>query len=472
MPPSADRQRALANPFSWPLYARVLLGVVLGAWMGWLFGTGPIHIGPVSLGISNRDLGELGLLVVRLLTALAAPLILFAILDAFVRTDISGRQGVKLIAICLVNVTVAFAIGLSIMNVFQPGNEWRGKMDELRQAIGAEETPRLQTALSPLKTIDSYIPVSIVSPFAENRIISIVLLGILGGCAVRAVRTRQREAGERGIETVERFIVAGFQVLMQMLLWLVEAVPFAVFGGMAMVVGAAGQEIFEVFRLLAVYFVAMMAGLSIHALIYYPLSAWLVGRKTPWRYLGRGADAVVTGFSTNSSLATVPVTLRCLTEGLGVSQASARLSACVGTNFNNDGITLYEAMTALFVAQAFGIGLSLSEQLGVVLASLMASVGVAGLPGSGLIILQLVLKAAGLPDEAILVAFPLIQGVDWILARVRSAVNVLGDMQVAILLDRGRGERSALHREPLGETNAEQPGHRATADIADVSDGP
>jgi Na+/H+-dicarboxylate symporter len=99
----------------------------------------------------------------------------------------------------------------------------------------------------------------------------------------------------------------------------------------------------------------------------------------------------------------------------------------------------------------------------------MASVGVAGLPGSGLIILQLVLKAAGLPDEAILVAFPLIQGVDWILARVRSAVNVLGDMQVAILLDRGR-ERSALHREAHGETNAEQPGHRATADIADASD--
>jgi Na+/H+-dicarboxylate symporter len=123
---------------------------------------------------------------------------------------------------------------------------------------------------------------------------------------------------------------------------------------------------------------------------------------------------------------------------MGVSEESARLSACVGTNLNNDGITLYEAMAALFLAQAYGFDLSLGQQAVVVLASLMAGIGVAGIPEAGLIVLPLVLAAAGLPEQLIVVAIPLILPVDWILARVRSGVNVMSDMLVAILLDRRR----------------------------------
>ncbi|HEV3409237.1 MAG TPA: cation:dicarboxylase symporter family transporter, partial [Chthoniobacterales bacterium] len=173
-------------------------------------------------------------------------------------------------------------------------------------------------------------------------------------------------------------------------------------------------------------------------LIYYPFVAWFVGRRSPRVYLGRGADAILTGLSCNSSLATVPVTLRCLTEKMGVSDESARLSACVGTNLNNDGITLYEAMAALFLAQAWGLELSFGQQAVVVLASLMAGIGIAGIPEAGLIVLPLVLSAAGLPEHAIAIAIPLIVPVDWIIARVRSGVNVMSDMLVAILLDRGR----------------------------------
>jgi len=176
-------------------------------------------------------------------------------------------------------------------------------------------------------------------------------------------------------------------------------------------------------------------GLLLHALVYYPLSAWIVTGRSPAAYLGGGLDAIGTGFSANSSLAAVPVTLRCLTERLGVSEASARLSACIGTNFNNDGITLYEAMSVLFVSQAIGTQTSFGGQVTLVLASLMASVGIAGVPASGLIVLPLVLRSAGMTDEVIALVLPLIQSVDWILARIRSAVNVMGDMQVAMLLD-------------------------------------
>jgi Na+/H+-dicarboxylate symporter len=126
---------------------------------------------------------------------------------------------------------------------------------------------------------------------------------------------------------------------------------------------------------------------------------------------------------------------------MGVSDRSARLSACVGTNLNNDGITLYEAMAALFLAQAAGYSLSLPQQGVVVMASVLAGAGIAGIPEAGLIVLPLVLGAVGLPDAMIAAVIPLILPVDWIIARCRSAVNVMSDMLVAILLDRFAGER-------------------------------
>ena len=123
-----------------------------------------------------------------------------------------------------------------------------------------------------------------------------------------------------------------------------------------------------------------------------------------------------------------------------VSAQSARLAACVGTNLNNDGITLYEAMAALFLAQALGYDLSLTSQFLIVAASIIAGAGVAGIPEAGLIVLPLVLSAAGLPDTVIAAAIPLIMTVDWIIARARSGVNVMSDMLVAILLDAGRAQ--------------------------------
>jgi DAACS family dicarboxylate/amino acid:cation (Na+ or H+) symporter len=421
-----------------PLYVRVLIGVAAGIALGVIFKTGPI-IG----GLRNEDLGQLGLLVIRLLKALAVPLILFAILDAFLRVNISGRRGAWLILICLCNVSVAFAIGLTLLNTIRPGEHWRGRLNEIAGVV-EEETASFSAArpeppkatLDPLKNIAGYVPESLVDPFTKNNVITVVLLGLLGGAALRHVkRQRDAEGTGAGFQVVERFVEGAYQTLIQMLHWVVQAVPFAVFGVVAQVVGRSG---ITVFHALGGFLGITLLGLAIHSLIYYPLVAWLVGRKSPRVYLGRGADAILTGLSCNSSLATVPVTLRCLTEKMGVSDESARLAACVGTNLNNDGITLYEAMAALFLAQAYGFDLSLGQQAVVVLASLMAGIGVAGIPEAGLIVLPLVLSAAGLPDALIVVAIPLILPVDWIIARARSGVNVMSDMLVAILLDRRR----------------------------------
>jgi DAACS family dicarboxylate/amino acid:cation (Na+ or H+) symporter len=422
---------------------------------------------PYLFGMKNEDLGQLGMLVIRMLKALAVPLILFAILDAFARTRISARRGGKLVLICLVNVSVAFLIGLTLMNTLHPGHQWRGKLDQItgvtqqaaepkRIAAGGEATPTLH----PLKNVSGYVPESLIEPFSRNNVITVVLIGLLCGAALRRVKERQREEGQTSIQAVERFIEAVYQMLIQMLEWVVQAVPFAVFGVVAQVVGRSGIGVFSA---LGSFLGVILLGLAIHALIYYPAMAWIVGRRPPRQYLGRGADAIITGLSTNSSLATVPVTLRCLTEKMGVSQQSARLAACVGTNLNNDGVTLYEAMAALFLAQACGFDLTLGQQIDVVAASLMAGIGVAGVPEAGLVVLPLVLGAAGLPEGLIAAAIPLILPVDWIIARCRSGVNVMSDLLVAILLDRGAPAGTAAQEI---ETNACETAERVSEIVA------
>ncbi|MFZ5478791.1 MAG: dicarboxylate/amino acid:cation symporter [Myxococcota bacterium] len=420
-------QAPLPAKRTFPLYARVLAGVGIGVAVGVTFRTGPI-VG----GLGTADLGMLGMLVIRMLKALATPLILFAVLDAFLKTSVSARSGARLLLVCAANVTVAMAIGLFVLDALDPGEAWVGKLDALGEFAATTTTPTPNATLSPLKNLAGFVPESVVDPFSKNLVISVVLLAVLGGAALRWSRDHATGEAVAAFETVGRLVEAGYTTLTTMLLWVAETMPFAVAFIVADVVGKAGIEVFSV---LWVFLATILAGLLAHALVYYPLLAWAVGRISPARYLRGALDAVITALSCNSSLATMPVTLRCLRD-LGVRETSARLSACVGTNFNNDGIMLYEAMATLFLCQALGYQLDFFHQLTVVLAAIMAGVGIAGIPEAGLIILPLVLGAAGVPEAAVAVAVPLIVPVDWIIARVRSGVNVLADMVVAIVLDR------------------------------------
>jgi len=425
VPPPPEARPAPARP-GLPLGVQVVLGVAVGAVLGVVFGSQP------WLGrYGNEDLGALGLLVIRLLKALATPLILLAVLDSFLTTAIGPRTFGRFVTICLTNITMAMLVGLTILNVFQPGLAWRGHIEQLTGQVVSPaklSAPPPSATLDPLKNLAGYVPESVVEPLVKNSLVSLVLLAILFGAALRRLKDR----GSPGIATLEPVITSLFEATTTALMWVAHAVPFAVLGIVAQVVGRSGLE---VFRVLWLFLAVILAGLLIHSLVYYPLMAWLVGRKSPRQYLGGGSDAVLTGLSTNSSLATVPVTLRCLRD-MKVGEASARVSACIGTNLNNDGIILYEAMATVFICQAFGYDLSLAHQVTIVLASVMAGVGIAGVPEAGLIVLPLVLAAAGLPEAAVAAAIPLIVPVDWIIARVRSCVNVLADMLVAILLDR------------------------------------
>ena len=290
-----------------PLALQVLIGVALGVVLGAVAGKGQL----------TETLGAIGVLSIKALRALAVPLVFFAILDAFVKTRIEAKKFGRLMLICLVNVSVAMVIGLTIMNVFQPGRLWQGKLEALiaqthakaPEAKKADDPEAPGATLELLPNVSYYVPSSLVKPFVYNNLISVVLLALLIGAAIRKVRAEQEAHGETSIRTIESFVAAAYQVLLVMLEWIVRTVPYAVFGTVAKVVGASGLG---VFALLWVFLVVALSGLALHSLVYYPAIAWLWGKKSPKVYLGNGADAILTGLSTNSSLASVPITLKCL----------------------------------------------------------------------------------------------------------------------------------------------------------------
>lgn len=427
-----------------PLSLQVVIGVCVGTLLGVLFGIEPYFFDLLK----NDTLGQLGMLVIRLLKTLATPLIFVAILDAMIHTEIKFQHGRQLLVICAVNLLVAMLIGLTIMNVFTPGESWSNHIDELSSQLHShvantsiKASPEGVT-LNPLKNIAGYIPENLIDPFIKNNVISVILLALLSGGAIRYLKHHSYVGDNTGIHLLEKLITACYHVLLQMLSWVILAIPIAITGVVAQVVGKSGLSVFV---LLSIFLVTLLAGLFIHSFIYYPLMASIVGKMPIKRYLGQGADAIIMAFSTNSSLVTVPVTLRCLTEKMGVSTRSARLSALIGTNLNNDGIILYEAMTALFLAQAIGFNLDITQQLLIVAAAVMVGVGISGIPEAGLIALPLVLSTIGLSEQLVIAIIPLIATIDWIIARVRSVVNVMSDMLVAILLDRFAEKELVTH---------------------------
>lgn len=420
-----------------PLWQRVLVAVTLGIVVGLVsrkwFGASVLPF------LTAQQLGDLGLLIIRLLRTMAVPLIFFAVVDALVRTTISGRSGLRLIAICLVNVSFALALGLVLVNVFQPGLAWKDHLAELvAQAPPRTIGSAAGATLDPVKNIAAFVPANVVDPFYKDNgnVIMVVLVALLIGAALRQLIAR--DGADSSAALLGRAANGGFEVFARVLHFIVLAIPYAVFAVLASVVAREGLDIFAS---LAVYVVAMIAGLVLHAGVYYTFMAWWVGKKPPSVYWGEGSNALVTAMSMNSSLATVPLTLQSL-KRMKVSDESARLSACVGTNLNNDGIILYDAMAAIFLAQACGYDLSIGQQLMIAAASIMAGIGISGIPDAGLIVLPLVLATVGLPDSVVIGVIPLLFSVDWLIGRFRSGVNVMSDMVVAVMLDGGKGESS------------------------------
>jgi len=303
---------------------------------------------------------------------------------------------------------------------------------ELAQHMGPEVRQRPpgagQQAKSPLALFLDNVPQSLLGPLGDNgKVIGVIFIAVALGIALRRVRRMP-------VATVEDLVNIALGTLVVILHWIIEVVPLAVFGMVASIVGVKG---FADFLALGAFVLAVLTALALQS-CYYLVRIWFGSWVSPLDLLRGGRDALVMAFSTASSTATMPLTYSCLKDRVGIREESASLGSLVGANFNNDGTALYEAMSALFVSQMLAKNLGPSQQLMVVLTSVVASVGAAGIPEAGLVTMTLVFNAVDLPIEYI----ALLLTVDWFLDRCRTAINVLGDMNVSCLLD-------GKHRPPL-----------------------
>lgn len=395
-----------------PFYARILIGLALGVVAG------------VALGPAAASLDEFGRLLLRALGAVAPPLVFVAVVRALMTADVGGRDAGRLGFLLATNTLMAIAVGLLVANVLRPGSH--------ADLPAPNAAPRARADV--LTQLLDNIPGSLLEPFVHNRVIGVVLLAVAIGIALR-----RQEPGLR--RSAERAVSIGFEVLLTILHWVLALVPIAVFAKVASVVGTQG---FAPFKALGVFILAVLTALALQS-AFYLLRVRLGSWVRPWQLVRDTRDALIMAFSTASSTATMPVTYENLRDKIGLSDRSASLGALVGSNFNNDGTALYEAMSALFVAQLLGQQLSLGDQLLLVITSVIASVGAAGIPEAGLVTMTLVFTAVRLPIEYI----ALLLTVDWFLDRCRTAINVMGDMTVSCLLD-GRV------RPPQGDPRSER----------------
>ncbi|MGZ9409213.1 MAG: dicarboxylate/amino acid:cation symporter [Methylocystis sp.] len=408
---SQERTTGRLGALGWwratPLYLRILGAVALGLVVG------------VMLGDQAAALETPAKLVLRLLGALAPPLILLAIMQALMRAHLGGRKALRLVTLLLTNTLVAIGIGLLVANVLQPGSWW--------SPAPAHAPAKAAAGADPLAQFLDNVPKSIGGPFSDNgTVMGVIFIAVALGVALRSLRHHE-------VRTVEDLVHVALTSLITILHWIIDLVPLAVFGIVASIVGVKG---FGDFLALGGFVVAVLAALTLQAgyyLVRVRLGSWV----RPFELLRGVRDALVMAFSTGSSTATMPVTYACLRENVGLREESASMGALVGANFNNDGTALYEAMSALFVAQLLGMHLTLSQQFIVVVTSVVASVGAAGIPEAGLVTMTMVFKSVALPTDYIAMLFT----VDWLLDRCRTAINVMGDVTVSCLLDGKTRER-------------------------------
>jgi Na+/H+-dicarboxylate symporter len=400
-----------------PLTLQIVIALVLAVCLG-------ITLGAGNPNVVNKDLiNNLAIpaeLILKALRALATPLILVAVLHTFMTTEIPGTAGRRLAVLLLTNTTVAILVGLLVANILRPGTWGSLAAPEDTQAVTSQ-------SVDPWGLLRDAIPEAVLKPLVDNNVIQLIVIALSFGIVLRALKSEQIAQGKRGYQPIEDLVGTLFEAVIRILNWVIALVPLAVFGIVAKTVALQG---FAPFKTLFAFIVAVLLALLLQACYYLTrvkFGSWV----NPINFLVGGADAFLTAFSTSSSTVTMPITFEILQTKIGLRESSASLGALVGANFNNDGTALYEAMSALFISQVLGQHLNLGQQLIVILTSIFASVGAAGIPNAGLVTMTLVFTSVGLPTQYI----ALLVTVDWFLDRCRTAINVMGDMTVSALLD-------------------------------------
>ncbi len=419
----------------------MLLGVAIGLPLNILAANGTID--PAIATTTATIASEVGRIFLRLLQMIVVPLVFSSLVTGVLGLGDPrklGRLGGRTVGYYLVTSMLAIITGLVLVNLIRPGvgiarEAIAGGATVIPDAVREGETEILSVLWSQLSHM---IPPNPIAALAEGDMLPIIFFGLVFGVFAAMV-------GGEHAELIKRFFEAIFAVMMRITMAVLELAPIGVLG---FVVAASAGAGLGAFAALGWYALTVSIGLAIHACVTLPLLVWGIARRSPLELARAVAPALLTAFSTASSNATLPLTLERIEKNAKIPNRVGSFVLPLGATINMDGTALYEAIAVLFIAQAYSAGLTLAQQIVVAITALLVSIGAAGIPHAGMVMMVVVLSAVGLPTEAV----GLILAVDRVLDMMRTTVNVWSDCTAAAVVAHWDAQMPGAPSEPDGAT--------------------
>ncbi|MGP4076138.1 dicarboxylate/amino acid:cation symporter [Halobacillus sp. K22] len=392
------------------LTTKIFIGLILGAVVGiTLHFTAPDLFGTLDTFIFN----PLGTVFLNLIKMLVVPIVFFSItLGTASLGDPKklGRIGGKTVAFFLVTTTIAISIALSLAYIFEPGNI---NIDTADASYESEEAPGV------VETFTGIIPTNPIQAMAEGNMLQIIAFSIFIGLALAILGKKT--------EGIMNLIEQGNDIMMYLVNLIMRFAPYGAFGLLASAIGTMGLDGAQA---MGMYMIVVILGLFIHAIVTYGSAVSFLGKMNPIKFFKGFFPAMTVGFSTSSSSSTLPISMKTAQENLNVPKPVSSFVQPLGATINMDGTAIMQGVATVFIAQVYSTDLSFGQLVMVVLTAVLASIGTAGVPGVGLIMLAMVLNQVSLPVEGI----ALIIGIDRLLDMTRTALNITGDAACAVVV--------------------------------------
>lgn len=424
------------------LHWQIIIGLVLGLIWGLVASLTGLT------GFTNDYITPFGTIFINMLKLIAVPLVFASLIVGVTSLNDTAklsRMGGKTIAFYMCTTVLAITIGLTVVNVIQPGAYLpESTQNELMQGYqqnleGSSESAQQVMERSPLDFFVDIVPENFFQAASNNsNMLQVVFLAILFGVGIIQLPIQKSEV-------LINFFDALNETIIKIVDFIMLTAPYGVFALMAgVIVDLAGDDLTKALDLLGAlgwYCFAVLLGLFLHLIIVYSSLFKIFSKMKLSDFFRAIRPAMLLGFSTSSSAATLPVTMERVEKNVGVDEEVASFVLPVGATINMDGTSLYQAVAAVFIAQALGLDLSIAQQITIVITATLASIGAAGVPGAGIIMLVIVLQAIEVPVEGI----ALILGVDRILDMCRTAVNITGDAAVSVAVAYTEGLLGEMH---------------------------
>jgi len=422
------------------LHWQIIIGMVAGVLIGLLAGTSGMS------PFLKSWITPFGTIFINLLKLIAVPLVLVSLIVGMsTLKDITklSRMGSKTFVLFMLTTVLAITIGLLTVNIINPGLSFSPeKREELKAMYSSSVEERASAAQGfqdrgPLQFLVDAVPSNIFSSMSNNSLmLQVIFFALVFGISMIMLPEKQTE-------TVRKFFVETNDIVLKLVDIIMKFAPYGVFALMAGMVadftGSGEGGVLELFQALGLYSFAVIFGLFVMLLVVYPLMIKFLTKISVSKFYKEILPAQMLGFSTSSSAAALPVTMTCCEKKLGMKEEVVSFCLPIGATVNMDGTSLYQAVAAVFIAQAFGVDLSLSQQLTIVLMATLASIGAAPVPGAGMVMLVVILQSVGLNAEGL----GLIFAVDRILDMFRTVVNITSNATVAAVVDRLEGGTTA-----------------------------